>query len=275
MAEMEATIAALVRSHHRSLDSQLPPIAGARALLRDQLGELARRSHPRAWQQFQVLTKWVCFASACGLAILIVARGAQYLAERGMPYEADTARIEHVQELPNPSLTPGAARSVSLAELCTAEHDEVVRPVSVAVQKEVFREYGIATARPADYEVDFLITPGLGGSDDIRNLWPEPHSHTPWNSYAKDQLEDHLHSLVCGGKLSLPTAQGEIASNWIVAYRKYFHTDKPLPDNILGGYVAADASLGGRFAPPSKAIFPPSSPFFAGLVFVSRTGAGN
>jgi hypothetical protein len=34
--------------------------------------------------------------------------------------------------------------------------------------------------------------------------------------------------LVCEGRLDLPTAQREIATNWIAAYKKYFHTDKPL-----------------------------------------------
>jgi hypothetical protein len=34
--------------------------------------------------------------------------------------------------------------------------------------------------------------------------------------------------LVCSGKLDLPTAQHEIATDWIAAYRKYFSTDEPL-----------------------------------------------
>ena len=31
-------------------------------------------------------------------------------------------------------------------------------------------------AQPRNYEVDHLITPALGGTDDIRNLWPEPYA---------------------------------------------------------------------------------------------------
>jgi hypothetical protein len=34
--------------------------------------------------------------------------------------------------------------------------------------------------------------------------------------------------LVCDGELDLPTAQRDIATDWIVAYKKYFHTDRPL-----------------------------------------------
>lgn len=45
----------------------------------------------------------------------------------------------------------------------------------------------------------------------------------------KDDLEDHLRDLVCEGQLDLATAQREIAGNWIEAYKKYFHTEIPLP----------------------------------------------
>ena len=44
----------------------------------------------------------------------------------------------------------------------------------------------------------------------------------------KDDLEDRLHEMVCNGRLDLTEAQREIASNWIAAYKKYFHTDKPV-----------------------------------------------
>jgi hypothetical protein len=37
----------------------------------------------------------------------------------------------------------------------------------------------------------------------------------------KDRLEERLHELVCAGKLDLPTAQRDIAVNWIDAYKKY------------------------------------------------------
>ena len=49
----------------------------------------------------------------------------------------------------------------------------------------------------------------------------------PWNSYVKDVLEGKLHNLVCAGKLDLKTAQREIASNWIEAYKKYVGESPP------------------------------------------------
>jgi hypothetical protein len=37
----------------------------------------------------------------------------------------------------------------------------------------------------------------------------------------KDRLEDRLHALVVHRKLDLKTAQQEIATDWIAAYKKY------------------------------------------------------
>jgi hypothetical protein len=74
-----------------------------------------------------------------------------------------------------------------------------------------------------------LIAPGLGGREDIRNLWPQPKTSLRWNSQVKDALEEHLHRLVCSGKLDLSSAQRDIALDWIAAYKRYFNTDKPLP----------------------------------------------
>jgi hypothetical protein len=34
--------------------------------------------------------------------------------------------------------------------------------------------------------------------------------------------------MVCNGDLDLNEAQQELASNWISAYKKYFHTETPL-----------------------------------------------
>jgi hypothetical protein len=94
----------------------------------------------------------------------------------------------------------------------------------------VFEEYGVTPPEPDAYEVDYLITPELGGATDIRNLWPEPYQDTVWNAHVKDQLEDRLHRMVCRGDLDLATAQRDISTDWIAAYRKYFHADQPVSD---------------------------------------------
>jgi hypothetical protein len=132
--------------------------------------------------------------------------------------------------IPRSDLTPGAVRNVAVRDVCRTDlgGNAEVLPV---VQRQVFAEYGMPNAEARAYEVDYLITPALGGSDDIRNLWPQPYTGSPWNAYTKDALEDHLRSMVCNGQLDLATAQHEIASNWIAAYQKYFHTRRPLPQH--------------------------------------------
>jgi hypothetical protein len=127
---------------------------------------------------------------------------------------------------PKNTLTPGETRAISINDVCRGETGN--RMVPVSLRQKVFNEYGIRDARPSAYEVDYLITPELGGADSIRNLWPQPYS-TVWNAHVKDALEDRLHTMVCQGKLDLTTAQRDIATDWIAAYKKYFHTNRPLP----------------------------------------------
>jgi hypothetical protein len=129
--------------------------------------------------------------------------------------------------VPNPSLTPGATVLLGRGDVCR-ESNANNKAVPVALRRRVFDEYGIHSAAPDAYEVDYLITPALGGADDIHNLWPQAYRAAVWNAQVKDALEDHLRDLVCDGQLDLATAQREIATNWIEAYKKYFHTDQPL-----------------------------------------------
>jgi hypothetical protein len=96
------------------------------------------------------------------------------------------------------------------------------------LRREVLKEYGLNNIPDDTYEIDYLVTPQLGGATDIRNLWPEPSLDTVWNAHVKDALENRLQHLVCTQQLDLATAQRELSQDWVAAYKKYFHTNEPL-----------------------------------------------
>jgi len=207
-AELQSTIADYVRCHRGSLDAQMPPAAGPRALLKAQLADRGETAASSGWLRTLV---------PIAAALLIASAGSMFV------------RAHRSGDLlvPKTSVTPGETRAVTISDVCREPVSEGVRNVPISLREKVFEEYGITDARPGAYEVDYLITPELGGADSIRNLWPQPYS-TVWNAHVKDMLEERLHTLVCSGQVDLATAQREIATDWIGAYKKYFHTARPL-----------------------------------------------
>jgi hypothetical protein len=127
---------------------------------------------------------------------------------------------------PDPVRTPGDTLPVTAQDICTTGYSRKVRNVPAEVKREVYRRYGIAQHRPGEYEVDHLISLELGGSNSVRNLWPQSYWTSPWNARVKDALENALHRAVCAGRVSLHTAQREIATDWVAAYRKYVTTTR-------------------------------------------------
>jgi Putative zinc-finger len=229
MAEVEATIADFVRAHRQAVDPQVPPIAGPRALLRAQLAELAAKPKPGPRRQFFHLPSVARAAAYICVIFLVAAACGKLLLQHSAPRGANSQAVlfEH-EAIPDRRLTPGAARAVTIRDVCSMAHEDVVREVPASMRREIFREYEIVNAHAEDYEIDYLIAPGLGGTEDIHNLWPEPYTSTTWNAHVKDALEEQLHQMVCAGKVDLSTAQNDIATDWIAAYKKYFHTDAPL-----------------------------------------------
>ncbi len=209
LAEIETTIADFTHAFENS-DESLPSVEGPRALLR---ARLETADAPREWPRPAI-------RSAMGaLAVLVIAFGA-LLARHG------TNGSFVPLATPQFSLTPGAIRIATRDELCTAGPGTRAA-VSASLRHQVFEEYGMPPGKADAFEVDYLVTPELGGAEDIRNLWPQPYRATVWNAHVKDALEDRLHQMVCSGELDLATAQHDIATDWISAYKKYFHTDLP------------------------------------------------
>ncbi|HVV45976.1 MAG TPA: hypothetical protein VHC72_12260, partial [Bryobacteraceae bacterium] len=201
--------------------------AGPRALLKARMAQMQAGDRGVRIPGFPLWfapAMWSAFLLAGALVLLGVFVLPSWLARKGDRASRPGAAVVTV---PDPSLTPGATMLVSREQVCKASNSNN-RMVPATLQRQVFEEYGIGRAEPHAYEVDYLITPALGGADDIHNLWPESYEATVWNARVKDALEAHLRDMVCGGQLDLMTAQREIAMNWIEAYKKYFHTDRPL-----------------------------------------------
>jgi hypothetical protein len=136
------------------------------------------------------------------------------------------------QHMPNPilpdsNLTPGAATTSDRNVICETGYAGSVRPngsVWRHLRDEAYSRYHIARGHrsivgpngvhyPA-YQIDHLIPLEIGGDPtDIRNLWPEPMG----DAHRKDQVENRLHALVCGGQLDVKEAQDAIARNWTTA----------------------------------------------------------
>ncbi|WP_213804042.1 zf-HC2 domain-containing protein [Granulicella sp. dw_53] len=228
--KMEGVLAEVIAAHQASVGEHvLPSATGPQALLKLRLraaGE-GRESWTRRLGGAVAMRPQLYLYAA--LVVAVIGIGAFYRQKAG----ANRPRIEFAYEaggrVPNRSLTPGATRPVQLADICSVQDDDRDPAVSSSMLRTIFQEYGMAPDTSAkDYQVDYLINPQLGGTDDIRNLWPEPYTSTVWNARVKDALEDRLHQMVCDGQIDLASAQRDIATDWIAAYQKYFHTPKPV-----------------------------------------------
>ena len=236
---LQSTLSEFSSAHRKQAGPELRSAAGSRAALQAQLAALSGDSKRSGWR-LQIASLFVGHRWAyVAAAFLIVALGLRLLSGDRLQRNSQTLVAASISGpvLPEPNLTPGATRPISTNQVCTPGPSDQMATIPMAVRQAVFHEYGMDRSQPREFEVDHLITPELGGTDDIRNLWPEPYATTEWNAYVKDELEDRLRQLVCQGKLDLPTAQRDIATNWIAAYQKYFHTGKPLSNvsNLVWG----------------------------------------
>ena len=222
--EMETAVSDFVRVYRGTRETGIPSPRGPRDLLVAQMIALSRTQSGSWFSRVRGNSLRFSLAIAgCAGVLAVAASLVSTFWSGGEPVRASTLM------LPDRHLTPGATVLMSRDEVCRATSIGN-KPVPVALQREVFREYGIRSNAdaPRAYEVDYLITPALGGADDLRNLWPESYEATVWNAHVKDQLEDYLRDRVCTGALDLGKAQRDLAVNWIDAYKLYFHTDRPL-----------------------------------------------
>jgi len=217
MKQIEDTITQFVRAHQEATPA--PPAETPRTLLRARLAELAKQPPPSFRDRF---SEYFLTGNRLAYASIAMAGIAAVMFVVGV---IQVSRQQY-RLMPDPKITPGAVLPLTEAQVCSGLTEPHM--ISASVGRQVFDHYGIDRPKPRDYELDRLIAPELGGSDDPRNVWPQPYGKSEWNAHVKDALEDHLHELVCENKVSLATAQQEISSDWIAAYKKYFQTQQPI-----------------------------------------------
>lgn len=134
-----------------------------------------------------------------------------------------SALCAELPQVPDPMLTPGVVDVTATKEkICIDGYTSQpgVRNVPESEKKQVFAEYGV-DPKSDKFEVDHLISLELGGSNDIKNLWPQSYTTMPYNAHVKDTLENKLHKMICAGQIELKDAQTEISKDWVGAYKKY------------------------------------------------------
>jgi hypothetical protein len=242
--ELHSTLAALVVAHRNARDAELPATNEPLVRLQARLAELAAQEQQQGWLR----SAWISLADqrsslviagAVLAACLLIAMRLHGPFDRSQPMPTALANWEE----PNLRLTPGAVVPVTENQLCGTAPQETDPAVPVSLKRKVFDLYGVTRSHPDAYDVDYLITPELGGATDIRNLWPEPNQDTVWNAHVKDQLEARLHRMVCHGDVDLATAQRDISTDWIAAYRKYFHADRPVADDSSSNFPEVRRTL--------------------------------
>lgn len=124
---------------------------------------------------------------------------------------------------PNPALSPGVVDARLTQDVLAAPGftTKNYRNVPEEEKKAVFTEYGITNPTPGAYEIDHIISLEVGGSNDIKNLWPQPYQGE-WNAHDKDKLEDELGREVKSRKIELSVAQTMLSKDWVASYLKIF-----------------------------------------------------
>ena len=208
------------------------PVAAPASAARERLAlGLVQQAQSAELRGFARVRQWPVFWPSVLLRTAIVAAliaVAFVWRQFDLPLQDLMAAYEETGPKPNRILTPGSATPATLNDLCSLSDFDLDPRVSPEMQRAVFRAYGLTERAAQAYQVDYLINPQLGGNDRLENLWPEPYHATVWNARAKDALEARLHGMVCSGQIDLQAAQQDLSTDWIAAYKKYFHTQRPI-----------------------------------------------
>ena len=131
---------------------------------------------------------------------------------------------------PNPSLTPGAAETLNVEDLTRRyngkTYSEAHRGVSEVAKQKVYDAYGVEKPKkPGMYEMDHFWPVCAGGSNDPKNLWPQPldiyHKGANWGYKQKDLLEKSICRKIAAGLISSKELRN-IFEQWVTDWIKLY-----------------------------------------------------
>ena len=129
---------------------------------------------------------------------------------------------QQARNYPNRNLTPGLIRTSDVSDIC-GHTTGVYRNTTQAMKNQVKAQYGNPKG---EIEIDHFYPLGIGGADDVKNLWPQPAPEFR----AKDKIETQLRLQLCKGKITQDQAKG-IIDNW-TNYRKETETLGGVENNL-------------------------------------------
>lgn len=120
---------------------------------------------------------------------------------------------------PNTQITPGILCSESdpnFGGYAYPSHvAKCIRNVSESEKSQIAQAYGnIKKSEWPNYEFDHLIPLCAGGSNDIRNIWPQPIQE----AHGKDILENDICTQLRSGQMNQQQALAKV-NQWIIAHQ--------------------------------------------------------
>lgn len=104
----------------------------------------------------------------------------------------------------DPTLTPGDWTQEGFTE----------RNVTSAVKNQVFAAYKIGRIRRILYVIDHLIPLEIGGTNDIKNLWPQPRREAKQKDFDENVMRFRIRS----GTYTREQAVNYMLQNWRKGY---------------------------------------------------------
>ena len=113
---------------------------------------------------------------------------------------------------PDPRCTTGAVYLTTKEQICAAGYIQHITPAHEMVIAQVMDDYGIPRSDRERYEVVALIDIGIGGKNEIGNLFPLQKDSIPGVGQKK-AVDSWLRARLCDGNISIETAQS-LAKDW-------------------------------------------------------------